>query len=394
MKRLCVLIPMLLVTLGFAGCNSFPAQYPIENAQNILIAGIDTDGEDIVVSILVDTIEPGGESGKEQIVYKLYVETGKTVFEAKRKFHTYTDKRISWYHTKYIVIGEKAAKEGIDRLLAFFCEDDETRLLFRLIVAKGMTAKDFLQQANSEKDDLGGYLDTLFSEVARTGKSREIHLINYGIYREMPWQSVYIPSAETYSNPMQPGSSDGEGETSGVNQNLLVKLEGFALFDEDKLAGYLNGEQAQGLNFINNDFVSANITVQDEGGNNISLEIMNSSTKPKPDFDTMSVTIEVDINSNLVEYQGREDVFDYKYIEDLEQKLNAYITGEIEGAILVMQQYGTDAAFIGDSFYHQNPVKWEDIKDDWKSVFTGLDFTVKVNSSVQCTYELTNALGK
>ncbi len=396
-RKTLVLLAFFLAAPALAGC-SFPAQYPIEDVQNILVAGLDTDGEDIVLSALVDTISPGGESGKEQIGYKLYVEKGKTVFEAKRNFHTYTDKRLSLYHTKYIVIGEEAARDGIDRLLAYFCEDNESRLLFRLVVAKGMTAKDFLQQANSEQNSLAGYLDTLFEEYSRTGKSREIHLINYVIYREMPWQSVYIPTAGIYTNPMEPtDSSGGEATGSGkqdMEKGMLVKLEGFALFDEDRLAGFLDGRGAQGLDIINNDFSSANITVTDKTGMNAALEIMKSSAKILPDFDSMSATVKVKVIANLVEYQTDEEVFDAEYIDYLEEQLDTHIKSIIDNSIKTMQEYRTDAAFIGDTFYHKDPVAWQDIKDDWKSVFAGMDINVEIDSEIQCTYEMLNAVGR
>ena len=138
--------------LGFAGC-SFPESYPIEDTMNILVAGLDVEGDNIVLTVYVDTVK-GTKPGEEEISYKLFTSKGKTVFEAKRALHAFVEKRLSWYHTKYLIVGEEAAKQGIDEMFSFFMEDDETRLLYRIAVAKGMKAQDFLKKAGTIKSRL------------------------------------------------------------------------------------------------------------------------------------------------------------------------------------------------------------------------------------------------
>jgi spore germination protein KC len=119
-------LPLVIAALllPFAGC-SFPEAYPIEKEQNILIAGIDVEGGNIVLTTLVDSVSAGGEAGKEQVKYKLFVSKAKTMFEADSYLHQVMEKRPSWYHTKYVLLGEEAAKSGVSRLLDFFSEDDE-----------------------------------------------------------------------------------------------------------------------------------------------------------------------------------------------------------------------------------------------------------------------------
>ncbi|MGI5849579.1 MAG: Ger(x)C family spore germination protein [Christensenellales bacterium] len=399
MKKVSLLLLILFGMLSVQGC-SFPEQYPIEDTQNILVAGLDIDGENVVVTALVDTIK-SGKPGEEKIEYKLYKTTGKTVFEAKRNFHTYTEKRVAWYHTKYLVIGEQAAKEGLDRLLNYFIEDNQPRMLFRLIIAKGMTANDFLQQSNIQQASLADNIDTLFEESARTGMSREIHIINYVSFQGIPWQSIYIPTIELLPNPDQQksaGPQQSGPQSSGgqqKSQTMLVKLEGFALFDGDKLACCLDGNSARGLNFVNNDIKSAGISIKDQKGCDVALEIMESKAKIVPSFkDQLSANIDISVKANLVEYQGTIDIFDEKSIKYLEQQLNVFILKEIEQAILTMQEKHTDTIWMGDTFYHNNPIKWQDIKGDWKQLFTDLKITIKVSSNIITTYRLTNAVNQ
>ncbi len=396
MIRRILLFIMAAAAALASGCT-FPESYPIEEEQNILIAGIDIEGDDIVLTVVVDAVSPGGEPGKEQIVYKLFKTTGATVYEADGKLHMLMEKRPSWYHTKYVLLGEDAARSGVDRLLSFFSEDDETRLLYRLAVVKDMTASEYLERANTGKDDLAGYLDTLFSAVHQTGKSREIHLINYAIYNQIPWTSIYMPVLQLEKNPVQPkGSKDGSDSESSSGdsgkEKQLTALNGYALFDGDRLAGFLDGEISRGLNVLTNDVQSSGMSVKYKDGSGVGLELISCDSKIEPCFDPLSVNISVNVKTNLVEYNKANPIEaqDIVYLENQQSQL---ICGEITSAIKCMQQLGSDPARIMDSFYHKDPVKWQTMQSDWKKLFSMLNVSISVNSQIQNTYELSEPVG-
>jgi spore germination protein KC len=394
MKPKIVLLYIVSVLLFLQGCG-FPEKYPIEGTQNILIGGIDVDGDDVVLTAYVDDISQSSKPGEERISYSLYVSKGKTVYEAGNNLHTFNKKYLSWFHTKYIILGEEAAKSGIDRLLCFFTEDNETRLLYKVIVVRGMTAKDFLQLASSMKVSLADYFDTLFDIGKKTGKTREIHLINYAIDRETPWNDLFIPAVELLSNPVGPSASDGGSGGKGESQSgqesdteYLIKLGGFALFDGDKLSGFLEDNMALSLNILNNELLGAQITVAGKNGSNVSLETLRCSTGIKTGYYPMSVAVEVNIDLNLVEYQSADDPMDNEDMTYIQQQADEYLKGRIMQTIGYMQEVKSDAAGIGDKFYHSDPVKWQEIKDKWKDIFPNVQFSVKVNTKIRSVYEL------
>lgn len=396
-RRAALLLLSILFVLGFAGC-SLPESYPIEDSMNILVAGLDVEGEDIVLTVYVDTIK-GTKPGEEEVSYKLFTAKGKTVFEAKRALHAFVEKRVSWFHTKFLIVGEEAAKQDIDDMFSFFMEDDETRFLYRIAVAKGMKAQDFLKKASGIKVPLSDYLDTLFREVARTGMSREIHLLNYAAYREIPWVSVYIPTVELFENPAGESEAGGEsgkeggGSSEKQEKAYLVKVEGFAIFDEDKLSGYLDRYLARGLNFINNEVSSTVIAVNDYDGSKVSLELLSAEANIKPDFDAMSVEIEVSVDSNIVEFTAVNPLNEQDMLYVAQQQ-NEYVCSEIAQTVSALKEMGCDPGFIMDEFYHKDPVKWQGMKDNWKEVFSKLNVKVKVTTKILNVYEITDAVGK
>lgn len=393
MRRRLVLLIMAAALTLVSGC-AFPEAYPIEKEQNILIAGVDVNGDDIILTVLVDSVSAGGKAGEEQIKYKLFQTTAKTVFEADDMLHKFMEKRPSWNHTKYVLLGEEAARSGIDRLLSFFCEDDETRILYRIAVVKGMAAGDFLEQVNTPTEDLADYFDTLFSAVTQTGESRELHLINYAIHTQTPWVSVYMPVFDLNPNPVQSEGAKGSGgDTGPVERKDLVVLNGFALFDEDRLAGFMGGDISRGLNIITNDIDNSGLSIEDQQGNGVGLELIVSNSSIDPKFNPLSAAISVSVQFNLTEYH-RIEPLNEKDILYLEQQANKRICDEIYKTIQCMQQLKSDPARIMDAFYHKDPVRWQSIKSDWKNIFSNLEINIEVNSKIMNTYELLKPVGK
>jgi len=372
------------------GC-ALPEKYPIEKIQNILIVGVDIVDGQVKLTAVVDKINKGSESGKEQISAEIYSATGPSVFEAKRTLHTYANKRTSWYHLKYILIGEEAAKQDIGNVLDFFCENDENRFLHRLIVAKGMTAENFLTSTVTHTTNVTETLDSLFEDTSRTGLSSEVHLLDYASSCECKWSCVYIPTVEMV--PATHHASAG-GEQSKDDPDNLTKLSGYALFNNSRLAGYIDGDAAIGMNIVINQLESAAITVTDMHGQTVSLEIMSSNASIKTDIgDVPSATVKVMITAFMVEYHETQGATDEAYIAFLEKQLSANIQDIIVQALLTGQQYKTDAFGIGSTLYHSYPIASKPFKSNWNEIFSTIKITVSVTSKIQCTYSMLNAAG-
>lgn len=395
-KKIFILITFMLAVLVAPGC-AFPQPFPIENKQNILIIGFDYDGDDIVITILVDSIVQQGEAGQEKISHKLYSAKGKTILEAKRKFHKFTDKKVAFYQLRYILIGEEAAENGVDRVIKFFTQDDETNLLHTLIITKGMTAKEYLERENTGEKQLPDVLNSLFDETTKTGHSKRIKIMDYVMMRETPWKNLYIPTVLLLKDPIRYFNTNSQSnqQQSSQKPTTLSTLEGFGLFDEDKLIGFLDADMARGMLFIIGEIGNTAISVKDNKDNYVALEVMQSKAKIIPDFeDPLSAVIEITVISNLDEYQESEEVLDEAYINDLEEKLNEYIRNEAQHTLRYLQDKQTDVVGMGDAFYRSNPVKWQDIEEDWETIFVDLDIVVKVTSYIQYSYTTTNAVGK
>jgi len=386
-KRYLFLLAVL--TVFTSGC-ALPEKYPIEKIQNILVVGVDIEDGQVKLTVVVDKISEGSEPGKEQISSEIYTAVGQTIFEAKRYLHSYAAKRTSWYHLKYILIGEEAAKQGIGTALDFFCENDENRFLHRLVVSREMSAEAFITSTVTHTNDLADTLDSLFEDTKRTGLSSEVHLLDYANSCECKWACLYVPTVEL-AYATHHASADGEGSEDDLD--YLPVLAGYAVFQQDyKLAGYIDGDETLGMNIVLNKLESAAVIVTDIHGQLVSLEVMSSKTNIKTNLnDTPSATIKVEMTAFMVEYHETQDVLEEEYISYLEDQMSAKIKNAIEQALSSGQRWGTDVFGIGSALYHAYPITSRPFKANWPEWFSTMGIQIEVSSQIQCTYSMLNA---
>ena len=391
MKR-CLFLLLAISIIFTSGCM-LPEKYPIENIQNILIIGVDIEDGQVRLTVVVDKINEGSEPGKEQTSTEIYTATGQTVFEAKRYLHSYTEKRTSWYHLKYILIGEEASRQNLATTLDFFCENDENRFLHRLVVSRGMSANALITSTVTYTNDLVDTLDSLFEDAKRTGLSSEVHLLDYASSCGCEWSCIYIPTVEL---TLATHHASASREDSQDDPDYLPVLAGYALFGKDnQLTVYIDGNEALGMNIVLNKLESAAVIVTDMHDQLVSLEVMSSKANIKTDLsDVPSAAIKVEMTAFMVEYHETQDVLEEAYISYLEKQMSAYIKNAIEQALVTGQRYGTDTFGIGSALYHAYPIASEPLKSNWEEVFSTLNIQVEVSSQIQCTYSMINAAGQ
>lgn len=205
-------------------------------------------------------------------------------------------------------------------------------------------------------------------------------------------------TTEKSNNSGDKSSSQSQGESSskgGMSSSeskraMYLNLHGYAIFDGKKLQGYLLDYWGRGLNWINSEVNSSIIIIKDKTNNDVSLEVIsaNSSTNIKYDSDIPEATIEIEFSTNLAEIMSQHDMFNEEELNKLKQDQSELVKKEAEKVIEYAQQYGVDIIKISDAIHHQHPLKWDDIKDNWKEVFKKMKINVKVESNVNRTYHI------
>ncbi|NLI91549.1 MAG: hypothetical protein GX434_04890 [Peptococcaceae bacterium] len=100
-----------------------------------------------------------------------------------------------------------------------------------------------------------------------------------------------------------------------INEKTLPFIMGTAIFKEDKVIGFLNGEETKDLLFIKNE-VKGGVLVEKMEGNDaatpVSLEIFKSKTRVKPVVDGKDIKINLNIDTivGVDEIEGTQNFMD------------------------------------------------------------------------------------
>lgn len=376
---------IIIITLILPGCQ-FEFKTTLEHLEDVSVVGVDEQDGQIKLTIITQLVESGGDeqTGKTQQV-AIYTSEGQTDLEAVRKFHAYTNKDIFWGHTDYIIIGEETAKKGVGSVIDFFIRNHEHRMMSKIVIAQNATAEEFIKKTNLPQVSLSDRLESLFSDVGAMSQSSEVTLIDYLDMVNEAWHRLYLPCVQMVDHMVK------EGEDT---KYLDVQLDGYAIFDDDKLTGIANGKMARGISFVKNDVVTG-VIVGKAKGEKVSLEIISSDCEIETELkgNVPSAKIKLTFTTNIAEYQGTEDIFHEDIIRDLVDQQDRFIKKEIEKSIAFLQKKQADVIDVGYSLYHRYPVKSEKLEKNWNEIFSEMGIAVEVESRINRIYNIKQPVG-
>jgi len=384
---LCVAI---LGAAVMTGCNiAFFDATQINDVEFIRAVGIDKAPEGkIRFTIATQRIVTGGErGGSEQKLSEIMYSEGRTGFEAARNFWAYFEKRPFFGHLEYILIGEEAAKDGILKYLDFFTRDPEDRLNLNVFVVKGTDAGEMVRQGNTRDKFVFDRLEGIKEHYWGLSMINRVDLMEIMYILDTEYLSLYIPCVKL---------TEKTENSDGHNEGMDIALEGFAIFEGDRLAGYLEREMARGLSFLRNMAKSGVLNVRARNGSMVALELISSNRKMKPELmdGELRVAIEIDLKCNIAEIQSSEGVFDHESLRYLEEQSNQLIMDEVMKVIEFAREKRLDCFAAGDAVMHKYPCKWEDyLEKNWRDIFSEIDFEVTVRTNVSRTYDIKQPIG-
>jgi len=378
-KSIIVVSTFILITTG---CSHYDfGKIEIDDLLILNTVGVDRsyDNNDVVVisaaskSINATSEEASNTAGGQKTKSELLVSSGETVFEAVRKFSTYSDNRLFWGHVDYIIIGEDAAKDNLLQYLDFFIRDHELRLNSKVLIVKNNTAKDVIQQTIDVENFIGDILENLFESRGLTSISDEILLIEIMSMFDNTHICPYIPCIELIDEP-----------------NNRIKLSGFALFKDAKLFGYITDEMGRGFNWIRGRIDSGVISVKDKNGQKVSLEIVDAKTEIIPIVadGKLDIKINISFSTNITGIMGASNIFAKDALDFLKTQQEEVVRNEVKKVIELAQKNNMDILSISDTVHHKKPIFWESIKDSWSEIFPKLNITVEVDSNINRTYDI------
>ena len=386
----------IIVFVSLSKKSLLPMGKEIDNIEVLKLVGLDynkgSEEEKAVLSFMLEKEE--GSGGSQDQTKKEYqqVMTYKAMSftEAVRKIQFYSDKNMAGSHVKYFLIGEETAKNNIDDALDIISKDQETRMSGHIYLIKGNTSQAFLEEMVSSEYKVAEKLQSM--EEKSTQKS----IVNYLSFsdllaKKLSDTSIYlVPALEINASDKLTEVKGGEKEED-ENLEKSFSFYGYGIMKDAKLASYINSEEAIIYNMLINKSEGGNIDIENKKGEILSFGLDDITTDYSFEFDNdklKSVNITVNFRSNYEEVHTKEDIVYSDDINEYEKLQEEKIKKQVDNLIKKSQKLDLDIIGIGQKIKLKHPYKYRNIKDTFNKDYKALDINIKVNASIDRTYDM------
>ncbi|MGF6949444.1 spore germination protein KC [Neobacillus sp. B4I6] len=375
MRKLGILVINGMIIFLLTGCWS---RVEINDIAVVTATAIDkmSDGK-IRVSIQVaipKQLGPvgAGGTGSEKETTILISEAGQSVMDAYRRLQEKLPRRIFFSHNRILIIGEKAARDGVYPILDFISRVRESRMRSFILFSKGEAAPLLKLTPTIER-----YTAETIREEEKEGVG--VRIMTKDFINTLTTEGISPVAAQVAIKP----------EENGGKSKLTPAIIGTAVFRKDKLAGWINDKDTRGVLWLRNEMEKGNITVtipKEKGGGKISVQLIRGRTKVKPILMQSKVKMNVNIHSDveLFENSSKLDIGNPKVLQYVQTLMEKDVEERCRLALYKAQkQYHTDIFGFGNAVYRTHPRAWkEQYKKKWAEEFPKLKVSVNPHVSI------------
>lgn len=342
----------------------------------------------------------GGQAGEKS--YIVYSVDAPTFFAAENMVESSSSRAYNYMHTKYLVISEELAREGVERFINSLIRSRQIRRIMHIIISKD-GAGNFLEVFNpvvtaaiseaqegfmDSNEESGLFIDTsyhqFFKDLKTTYKMPAAPIVAIND------SANYLPTGTGI--PPKDFKSEGDyyaGELPRKGGNPF-EFFGTALFERDKMVGMLNGDETRGLLMITSDLGRAFISFPDPLDDALRITI---STKLKKDTEIKvetsgknpKVHVKVSLEGDLLNVQSSTQYESLEYKKKLEDAFSAYIREILIKTVDKCKGLGVDVFGFGEKavMHFLTIQEWEEY--DWLGRFKDAEISVNVEFVIRRT---------
>jgi spore germination protein KC len=370
MRRRVAALALAAVVSGLLqGCWNYRE---IESLNIVAGVAIDKGYEGKKFHLTVD-IADTSNAGKDKPVITSLIETeGDTIFEAIRNAVKMTAYKLYFPNCQVVIIGKDVAAESIQPIVDWFMRDAEPRLTMELFVSQESTAKEILKQTSVTMAITSFEIDKVYELNEKTQPNAKYQTI-YEIYNTLSSNemALTLPAMDLAENM---------GETT-------CRLNGMAIFDKDRLVGFLTPEASQYAMFAMDDVKGGVLNVKAPTDNPIAgLEIYSNITRLTSTVEDgrLNVSIETDTEVAVNELDTTTDYLEKNKRGELESLAESQLSAEIGTVVQSVQsRYGKDIFGIGERLHRSDPDAWYALRQSWDEAFRNARVTVSCNIDIR-----------
>lgn len=304
--------------------------------------------------------------------------TGSSPYEALNRY-TQHGSRIPFYkHTQVFVFGKDGAKQGIYPFLDTIARNPAGRPDVLMVVSE------------KKASDILGIQDGMES-IQAVGMAAEIKLsATFSKYPAVTYLEFATRLMSKTTAPIAPMIGIFE-ETGPEGEKIQkIRITGTAVFKGDKMIGEMNERESSGLLWGINKIKKGFVMIPEA-----SLEIVRAKAKVVPELqsDKIEIAIEIDEESNLIEYKGHRDLTS-DILRELEKSLVKEIKSQVMAAVEKSLSLEADVFGFGDAVHRKYKNEWKDLQPIWDEIYPNIEVVVKVKAHVNNIGDINKAIMK
>lgn len=401
MKKIAFFNILFIMIFLLTGCWN---AMELNNLGITLLMGLDF--EDDKVLLTAEIIEPVPAREKPSMAKGsavTYVQgRGDNIFDAFRDITLKFDRKLFIAHNKAIILGEEFARRATTSDVDLLVRDHEQRETAYLIVAKGSKAYEVMGIASGLEEVPGNYILKLIESFKYNPKVVKINIAEYLRHfydvGQQPVLGIVKKEKKAELNKITKSSETEEYELS---------VKGAAVFNREKLVGFLSETETKSFNIIMGNVKTGIITfptpnIQEDRNSRSNLQKrINSKMEPKIKMSTIDIIkmktkkdVEI-IDGNVVlkskiklrgsieEFIGDMDISKEENIIKIQEACSREIEKSLKDTVTKVQnEFEADIFGFGSVFHRKYPDQWKEIKYNWDDVFAEAEFQIEVETNV------------
>ncbi len=343
----------LALALLLSGCSALPYPREMGNMALLRTMGIDLEEEDVRVTVSTGTRARGLQSETEEAM--ALSAAASSLSGAVTALRGMSDSFVFFGYVDQLLVGESLAKAGLTRTLDFFARDDELSLGAQMWVVRG-DAGSATASGNGEGPDQR--LET----IQRDG--------------EMGAAVLSRSAGEVFADVQDLGSAFVPALRLNEESGALTPA-GYAVFRGDRLAGYLEGEAARGLEMLEG-HAPEGVLEEAVGSQPQSVRVV--WTGNRVSYGDGGMDLNLRAWAQLMEYgssltEGERAA--------LARETERRLTGQVQAALSQLRSWGADCTGLGRRAALRTPERLERTGEGWAEEFSRMTIRVRVRTELQ-----------
>lgn len=337
----------------------------------------------VTIEVLNAAESMSAENGRGDAPAQLYTAEADTVSEAVGRMNERFDRMLIGSHMQVIVIDERLARQGLNRIMDFFLRSRYVREDVNLVISKKNAASDLLRVPYPGGANAAFAIQSQIYNFNRIwGGATKSRMIDYTMATQTPGRELLL-SGVSVEGPV----SQSMESVKTLTPNSSIRLTDTAVFKRDKLVGFLPSADMNIVLLANGNLEQTTLSIPLPDGNafagvrlirlHASKSVRMLHGRPKMTLNVQGVGFIVSLGAGLPIDQAAG------YME-LERLAESYVKERIEDTVQRVQaEYGADIFGFGEWMYRHRYGEFKRISSSWNELFAKGELTVGVDIQLE-----------